>query len=459
MGFLSSVFYFIVVIGVLVFIHEFGHFIAARISGMRVDVFALGMGSRLFGWNKKTGFTWGKLPEDFDGEGHCDYRVCALPIGGYVKIAGMIDESMDTDFVQKPPQPWEFRSKNAFLKAFTISAGVIMNTLLAWFIFSYIIMFQGAYHNPTTTVGSVKKSSVAESIGLMENDKIVKINNTYIHTWQQVMENLALKDFGGSRNILVNRNGQEILLKANGDDIVKAIGGGNGFGFSPNNSFVLISGVETLKPAGKAGLKEGDTVIQINSQPIRAVEQFQSVIKGNKQQAIQLTYKRAKDTITAEITPDASGLIGVGISEGYYGALVHKTYSLGESAAMGWEECVNSVKMFFGTFSQIFKGNISVKQSLGGPIMIAQYASRQADMGFLSFLHFVAMLSITLAIVNILPIPALDGGHLLFIIIEAVIRKEIPIKAKMMIQQVGIWIILLLMVFMFYNDIARVFGL
>ena len=128
---LETVLAFIILIGVLVFIHELGHFLAARWTGMRAEVFAVGMGPRILGYNKHTGFTFGKLDEGIDLGDHTDYRISAFPIGGYVKIAGMVDESMDTKFAQEPPKPWEFRSKNTLQKAFVISAGVIMNFLLA----------------------------------------------------------------------------------------------------------------------------------------------------------------------------------------------------------------------------------------------------------------------------------------------------------------------------------------
>lgn len=458
MEFFSSAFYFIVVIGILVFIHEFGHFIASRISGMRVDIFALGMGPRLFGFNKKTGFTFGSLPDDYEGNGLCDYRICAFPIGGYCKTAGMVDESMDTDFVQKPPQDWEFRSKNAFLKAFVISAGVIMNVLLALGVFTYIHYSQGSYHNPVTTIGNVQAGSLAAKIGLKENDKITDIDNKQVTSWQDMLTYLALDDFGSTKSIKVKRDGQDVLIKSNGDDIVRAVGSASGFGFSPANAFVLISAVETIKPAGKAGMKEGDTVLAINSKKIYSVLQFQETIKANKVNQLDIQVKRGKDTLSLAVTPDASGLIGVGIGEGMFGKMVHKSYGLGEAFALGWDECVNSVKMFFNTFSQIFKGNISAKQSLGGPVMIAQVASKQAGIGLVSFLHFLGMLSMSLAIINILPLPALDGGHLVFIIVEAIMRREVPIKVKMMIQQVGIYLIIGLTLFVFYNDFARLFG-
>ncbi|MDP3832245.1 MAG: site-2 protease family protein, partial [Ignavibacteriaceae bacterium] len=132
---MQEVIYFIITIGILVFVHEFGHFAAAKLSGMRVDAFAIGFGFRLLGYNKLTGFTFGELAKDFDGEGNTDYRLCLLPLGGYVKIAGMVDESMDTEFANKAPQPYEFRSKSTSKKVFVITAGVLMNLILSLLIF------------------------------------------------------------------------------------------------------------------------------------------------------------------------------------------------------------------------------------------------------------------------------------------------------------------------------------
>lgn len=459
MEFISSLVYFILVVGILVFIHEFGHFIAARISRMRVDVFAIGMGFRLFGWNKKTGFTFGKLPDDFDGEGNTDYRLSAFPIGGYVKIAGMIDESMDTDFVQSEPKPYEFRAKNAFLKAFTISAGVIMNAILAVAIFTFIAVYQGSYHNGTTSVGYVEKNSIAEQIGLKVGDRVLAVNENKVFTWQEMLEQMIKRDLGTSKRVEINRDGRNLILSVDGDRMVQALGNAKPLGLAPFNQYVFLNSVETLKRAGKAGLKDNDTILSINSEPIKTLTQFVRIISSNKEKQVQMVCKRRADTLTLAVTPDAQGLIGVGIAEGFTGPIIHKTYDLFSAISLGTKETYNASKDFFDTFKQIFKGNISAKQSLGGPILIAKSAAQRAELGIVSFLHFVALLSITLAVVNILPIPALDGGHLLFIIIEAIIRREVPIKIKMLVQQIGLGIIILLMVFMFYNDISRVFGL
>lgn len=457
MEFLTTLFYFIVVVGILVFIHEFGHFIAARISRMRVEVFAIGMGFRLFGWNKKTGFTFGKLSEEIDLEGNTDYRLSAFPIGGYVKISGMIDESMDTNYAASEPQPYEFRSKNAFLKAFTISAGVIMNALLAIIIFSLIAWSEGSYHNATVEIGFVQKNSIAEAAGFQIGDKILAVDGTKVSTWQDMLEHLSLKNFGESKNVEIKRNDEKIVFFVDGDKLIKTISGEMQLGLAPYNAFVFLNSIETLKAAGKAGLREGDTILTLNSEVIKTKEQFVSIVKANKEKAVSVTYKRGTDTLTASVTPDAAGIVGVGISESFYGPVFHRQYDIFESVSIGFNESVTSVKLFFNTFAQIFKGNISVKQSLGGPILIAKSASQRAEMGLVSFLHFVALLSITLAIVNILPIPALDGGHLIFIIIEAIIRREVPLKIKMAVQQVGLAIVILLMIFMFYNDLTRLF--
>ncbi len=165
MDFFQNLVSFIIVIGVLVFVHELGHFLAALWTGMRADVFALGMGPRVLGWNKINGFSFGKLSEDVQSQlgVHTDYRLCAFPIGGYVKILGMVDESMDNDFVSKEPQPYEFRSKGALARAFVLSAGVIMNLLLALVFFWTILVGYGREDVATTTIGVPEISPVIVS--------------------------------------------------------------------------------------------------------------------------------------------------------------------------------------------------------------------------------------------------------------------------------------------------------
>ncbi|MFH1051528.1 MAG: RIP metalloprotease RseP [bacterium] len=452
---LMTIIYFIIAIGILVLIHEFGHFILARLSGMRAEVFAFGMGYRLFGWNRKIGFTFGSLPDDFDGEGHTDYRLAAFPIGGYVKIAGMVDESMDTSMKETLPQPWEFRSKNAFQKTMAISGGVIMNIVLAIIIFTFLIQSQGQDFKATTTIGSVAEKSIAKDIGFKPGDEVISINDKKMKTWDEFIVTLSIKDMGAKRKIQLIRDGETILLNADGNKIIKDITEKKPIGLNPDNVKVLINAVQTLKPAGKLGMIEDDTVIAVNNQIILSAKDFQKIISSNKEEPVLLTWKRGNHVRSDSITPTSDGIIGVSIAEIYTGRKIHEEYDFFSAVSLGAKETYNTAQMIIGSFSQMISGNVSVTQNLGGPIAIAKMASQQAERGVLNFLSFLALMSVMLAVVNILPFPALDGGHLVIIIIEAIFRREIPLKAKMAIQQVGMFILLAFMAFVFYLDLMR----
>ncbi len=455
MGFLNDILYFLIVIGILVVIHEFGHFIAARLSGIRTEIFSFGMGYRLFGFNKIKGFTFGNLPKDWDGGPYCDYRVSLFPIGGYVKVSGMVDESLDTDFEKTEPKPWEFRTKNTFQKIFVLSAGVLMNALLTVAIFTTIILVEGKSLINTTVIGFVQKNSLAESIGLKENDKIISINNVAVKTWDEVFELLTFDQMGKNRNIKIIRDAETIVLTADGKKILKTLADQKPVGLLPKGWMVYINNVESLKPAGKAGILPGDTVINVNGESIKSSTQFVSIIKLNKSTPLLIDVKRGSEIHRKEVIPNQEGFIGVELREVFAGPKLIKNYSFIEAISYGFSETWRSINLFLSTIGQIFSGTISAKQSLGGPIMIAKMASQQAEIGIINFLHFMALLSITLAIINIIPFPALDGGHLVFIIIEGIIRREIPVKVKVAFQNVGMIALLALMAFVIYNDIIR----
>lgn len=458
MEFLSSLFYFVVVIGILVFIHELGHFLAARMSGMRTDIFSFGMGPRLFGYNRIDGFSFGKLREDWEGNGHCDYRVCVFPIGGYVKVAGMVDESMDTDWVNSEPKEWEFRSKGVWKKLFVLSAGVIMNILLAFFIYAGISFFQGKTILKTTTVGFVQDSSLAKIIGIKLNDKIISINNEQVDSWDAVLEKLAFEDLGNQREITVLRNNQKVQLEAGSKELLKAITGSIPLGLVPENTVIVIGNVLSNSNAEKAGLTNGDTIVSINGERIDAFAELTHILQQHKSGSVELTWKRGIQLITKKVNVDETGKLGFAPIIGNKSKFVKEDYGLFGSLKQGAIRTVAFAKMFINSIKQIINGNISAKESLGGPIMIAKGARDYAQLGAVAFLNFIAMLSITLAIINILPLPALDGGHIVFIIIEAIIGKELPLKFKIAVQNVGIFLLLALMIFVFYNDIMRLFN-
>ncbi len=448
---MDYIIYFAITIGILVFIHEFGHFAAAKLSGMRADVFAIGFGKRLFGWNRKSGFSFGELPKDFDGEGHTDYRLCLLPLGGYVKIAGMVDESMDAEFANRPPEPWEFRAKPLASKVFVITAGVIMNLLLAWLIFWGANFFQGKPFTQTTTIAYVEANSLADSLGFKSGDKILSINGKPVNNWEDVRNEIFINTLGEDLNISLLRNNENINIAIPRnkipDDETQAM-------------FLLPEGVkpavgEVLKdsPAEKAGFKSNDILLALNDEPVFTPKQVTQIISSNKGSEIKVKVLRENDTTNLAVVPNDEGKIGVAIGTTFTGKVHYKTYGFFESFYYGWLDIVRMTDLTFSMLGKVFSGNIEFKKAFGGPIKIAQYAAKSADSGLSSFLYFLALLSLSLAILNIMPFPVLDGGHLVMIVIESLIGREIPVKIKLAIQQVGMVLLLLLMAFIVYNDI------
>lgn len=452
MDLLLNIIYFIIAIGILVAIHELGHFLAARFSGMRAEVFSIGMGKRLFGWNKINGFTWGNLDEKIELGNHTDYRIAVFPIGGYVKISGMIDESFDTDFTNKAPEPYEFRAKNTFQKLFVLSAGVIMNFILAVVVFAGISFFNGSTELATTTIDKVEENSIAYNNGFKSGDIVKSINNEEVKTWNSFIERLTLKELGNSLNVKVIRDGQITELNIAGSKIIKALANKESLGLTPGGIKTVVEEAVEGNPAAKAGIMAGDTIVECNGKTINSVNALQSILKNHKGEQIYLSWIRNGNIISDTLTTTESGLIGVRLA---YAPIKFVEYGIFQSIGIGFSETINSLELLVKSISQIFKGNLSFKESVAGPLMIMDMAGEQANRGIISYLSFIALLSISLAFMNILPFPALDGGHLVFVLIEGIIRKELPIKIKLAFQQGGIIILLLFMAFVFYNDIAR----
>jgi regulator of sigma E protease len=451
---MDYIIYFAITIAILVFVHEFGHFAAAKLSGMRADVFAIGFGKRLLGWNKVSGFSFGDLPKDFDGQGHTDYRLCLLPLGGYVKIAGMVDESYDTNALSQPPQPYEFRSKPLPKKIFVITAGVLMNLLLAWIIFWGANFFQEKEYWKTTSVSEVLPGSLADSLGFKSNDEILSINNTPVTNWQEVTNAIYISTIGDDVNVEVKRNTEKVFL-----DIPR-----NKIPEQPDKILLIPTGLTLASidsvlpntPASFSGLKAGDVFLSLNDTPIRLRQQAIEIISSNPNKPVPLTVLRGKDTVALNVTPSQDGTIGVFIMQSYTGPVELKTHGFFESFYLGWLEIQKMTQLTFKMIGKVISGNIEFGKAFGGPIKIAQFAAKSADSGILSFLYFLALLSLSLAIINIMPFPVLDGGHLVIIIIESVIKREIPVKVKVAIQNVGFVLLLILMAFILYNDILNI---
>jgi len=448
---MDYIIYFAITIGILVFIHELGHFLAAKMTGMRVDVFAIGFGKRLFGYNKKTGFTFGNLPKDFDGEGNTDYRLSMLPLGGYVKIAGMVDESFDTEFANKEPQPYEFRSKNFWQKSFAISAGVLMNLLLAVLIFWGANFFKGKPVTLTTTVGYVKTDSPADSIGFMKGDVIQTINGAAVESWDEIRNEIYINTIGEDLNVKVLRNGVEeniFVSRKIIPDIEK-----QGELITPDGFRPYVAEVMKDSPAETAGLLSGDIIYSINDKVLGGSSEFIEIVSQSAGVELQAKVVRASDTLNLAVIPGTDGKIGIAINDIFEGRSEYKTFGFFESFYVAGADLINLTKVTFSVASKVIGGQVEFKKAFGGPVRIAQLAAKSADVGIESFLFFLAVLSLSLAIINIMPFPVLDGGHLLMIIIETIARREIPVKVKIAINNTGFVLLLLLMAFIVYNDI------
>jgi regulator of sigma E protease len=448
---MDYIFYFILTIGILVFIHELGHFLAARMCKMRTDVFAIGFGKRLFGWNQVNGFTTGDLPKDFDMKGHTDYRLSMLPLGGYVKIAGMVDESFDNSFANTEPKPYEFRAKPTYQKLFVITAGVLMNLILAIVIFANINFFQGKQIIKTTSIGFITEESAAYDVGFRSGDKVISINDKPIEDWRSIYTALFLDESDAVKNVTVIRDSSETTFSVTADVLGEA--SQSEFYLPWAEVSPVISGVVEDSPANDAGLKSGDIFIAINNLKVKNTTETIDVISSNPDVEMPLTMLRGSDTIRTAVTPGIDGKIGISLTDTYTGAIEYEEYTLIAAFTAGIENVVQYVAVTFDYMKRVFVGKLEVSQAFGGPVKIAQIAAESADMGVIPYLRFLAALSLSLAILNILPFPVLDGGHFVIILIEGIIRREIPIKIKIAIQNFGFIILLMLMAFIVYNDI------
>jgi len=448
---MEYIIYFAITIGILVFVHEFGHFAAAKLCGMRADVFAIGFGKRLFGWNKIKGFTFGELPKDFDGQGNTDYRICLLPLGGYVKIAGMVDESMDVDFANKEPQPYEFRAKPVWMKVIVITAGVLMNLFLAWVIFWGRNYFQEKPITKTTTVGYVIPGSPADSIGFVPGDEILAVNGTPVNSWEELNQELFITTLGEDLTLKVERNNETEYISFPRSKIPEETTGK--FIIPEGLGRPTINEVVENSPADEAGILAGDVFLLVNDTNVYINSQVTEIIRNSKEKPIDIFLTRNKDTLNVAVTPGADGIIGIMISNPFTGEVDYESYGFFESFYYGWVDIVGITKLTFRMLGKVIGGELEFGKAFGGPVKIAQFAARSADTGIVSFLYFLAMLSLSLAIINILPFPVLDGGHLIIILIEGITKKEIPVKVKVAIQNTGFVLLLLLMAFIIYNDI------
>ena len=419
-------------LGVLVFVHELGHFLVAKKAGIRVEEFSLGYPPRAFGIRY----------------GETEYLISWLPLGGYVKVAGMSDFGKE----RAKGEPWELMSKPRWVQMAVMAAGPAMNFILAFILILAIRIGYGDYaYLQTTQVGVVDETSALYEAGLRLGDRILAIDGSEVTRWASVAEEIE-KVLGKSTTFLVDREGQtltlEPLLSVRPEEL----------GIEP---FVepMVGSVLSGYPAVDAGLQAGDRIVEVEGERIQAWSQMSAIISSKPEIPIQLTWERNGLEMTTEIVPKADvvgertiGLIGIAPLRG------RVPVPLGEAITRcGTEMAIYTMSIF--TFIERLVSGQGSGSDLAGPVAIAKMAGDRARMGLESLMSFMALLSVNLGVLNLLPIPMLDGGHLMIMSIEAVIRRDLSVRQKEVLQQVGFAFLLLLMIYVTVNDLGRVLAM
>jgi regulator of sigma E protease len=426
-------------ISILVILHELGHFWAARAFGIKVEKFYLffdAWGYKLFSFKV----------------GETEYGIGWLPLGGYVKIAGMVDESMDTAQMALPPEPWEFRSKPAWQRLIVMIGGVVMNVITGIVIFAMISYSYGEKYivNSSLQYGIVP-SQLAQDVGFQKGDKLVSVNGKQIVHFEDAMSS---DDILGSNTVYqVDRNGQQVNVALPSDFVSKFADQGKADFFMPRMTF-KVAEVTPNYNAEKAGLKKNDQIIGIDSASFIFFDEFQQLLK--QKVGTQTTFKvvRDADTISLPVEVDAEGKVGF---MPLPMELAYDSVQFGffQSFPMGIDKAVETISLQIKGWGKIFSGDIPANKAVQGPIGIAKFYG--GEWIWSRFWLFTALISLGLAFMNILPIPALDGGHVVLLIIEMITGRAISTKVMERVQTVGMVILLSLMVFIFGNDIFQLF--
>ncbi len=434
-----SILPFLFVLGVLVFVHELGHFLVARWHGVRVLTFSLGFGPKLFSFKR----------------GDTEYCISIIPLGGYVKMAGeMTDYLTPATPIERKDD--EFLSKTKWQRFQIFLAGPVMNILLAVIVMTGVI-YHGAtepiYLQKPAVVGSVEPGSAAEKAGIKPGDEIVGVSGKTVDTWEH-LDMQVLPRAGQEVPVTVRRAGQELTIRVTPDSRTEFKVGD--LGVIP----VLhpqIQSVNPGEPADKAGIKAGDVVLAVDGQPVRQPELMKK-IKSSANVPIKLTIQRGGEhgeqkeiTVTPYKGGDV-GLMGVSLSAGEERRI---DPTLSKAFKMSLDQNQEWSTLIFQTFGGLFSGKTSLKQ-LSGPVGIARLTNGAARVGWTALFSLMAMISLNLGILNLLPIPMLDGGHIYIMALEGVARRDFSMRVKEKLLMAGFLVIMAIMLTVIYNDLMRI---
>ena len=422
-------------LSILVFIHELGHFFFARVFGTRVEKFYLFFNPwfSLFKWkDKRTGTTYG---------------LGWLPLGGYCQIAGMVDESMDTEQLKSEPKPDEFRSKKSYQRLLIMAGGIIFNLILAIVLYTGVAFTWGDERIDTTDIHTGWTfSPAAKSVGFTDNDIILAIDGKRN---LNALNPHLVEEMINAEQVTVLRNGQELSISIPKDMMQRTLAGGKGF---CNINLPFIVEEADNKALINANIRPGDQLIQIDSVPTKNVQEAIETLSRYKGQTVSLQFQRADSVIATTIQIDASGKIGVRLRSPYTVFPTSRIkYSFIESFPAGFNKFIETITNYVSNLKHIFTKEGA--KSLGGLGSMAQLFPN--TFSWESFWSISAFFSVILAVMNLLPIPALDGGHILFILIEMLTGKKPNDKVMGYIQMSGMIFLLLLMLYANGNDIYR----
>lgn len=424
-----------IVLGVMVLVHEWGHFIVAKSFGVRVDIFSIGFGTRLWGFKR----------------GDTDYRLSALPLGGYVKMAG------DNPLEERKGDPDEFLSKPRWQRVLIALAGPAMNILLS------ILLVAGIYvrgskqpaflDRPMILVG-VLQDSPAQKAGLMPGDRIVSVNGVSNPTWDRAQLELMSTLPGHSLSIVAERNGQQLSFSVPAGPSVEDV-----FGYPQDH--LNVSSVSPGTPAERSGLKAGDVILAVNGITLANGAEFPPIVDKSQSQhpqPVELEVQRDGRTLQVQISPQEvtapNGARRWQIGVLRTGDLVDRRLSLGGAIVESVGMNALMARQIFYVVVELFRGNVSLKQ-LEGPLGIARESGRAAREGPAELLSLMAMIGVNLAVLNLLPIPPLDGGHILLLFIEGTIRRDLSVRVKERFVTVSMVFLLLVFAIVMYNDVLR----
>lgn len=427
-------------LSLLVIIHEFGHFLFARLFKTRVEKFYLFFDP------------WFSLFKVKKGE--TEYGVGWLPLGGYVKISGMIDESMDKEAMKLPPQPHEFRSKKSWQRLLIMIGGVLMNFILAFIIYIGVLYAWGEQYLPTANVKyGIEVDSVGMKIGLQTGDKILSVDNHPVEDFMKVIPTVILDK---ASTIQVERDGQKTDIEISDEDLALLIKskGVLSFRIPYNYKIAKFAGKSVAKDAG---LEVGDQIAGINGQTFEYNDQFKKVLRENVGNQITLNVVRNGKTFDASVVIPETAALGIQLDQDLEKIFEFKTveYGLFESIPAGINRGFNTINDYLKQFKLIFSPKTKAYESLGGFIAIGNIFPGMWN--WHSFWNMTAFLSIILGVMNLLPIPALDGGHVMFLLFEMITGRKPGDKFLEYAQIVGMVLLLSLVIFANGNDIFKLF--